>query len=558
MPTLLCVPILVDDPDAALRDAAAARDAGADLVEFRIDQFFSGSGAAEADSGFEYEARQVLRIVADSPLPCIITCRPVSEGGHYDGDDEARIALFERLGTAFGPGERPPRYLDVELATYMRSANIRQKVNLAIEHPEQLRDVRTSLILSLHDFAGRPADLSRRLLHLRQESAAKVVKVAYRARSLRDNIELFEILAHRDRPTIALAMGEFGLMSRVLAPKFGGFLTFAGLREQSATAPGQPTISELLGLYRFRSLGERTRVYGVIGYPLGHSLSPHVHNGGFEALGHDGVYLPLPVIGAAEGAGGYESLKATLGELIDYAPLHFAGASITIPHKENLLRLARELGWDIEPPASEIGAANTLAIERDESSSAIRRITVSNTDAPALLGALREVAGDPAGKRIAILGAGGGGRAAACILAGAGAQVTIFNRTLARARDLAAELADLGPGRISAAELDSFAAASYDIYINCTPLGMRGGPDPGASPLSLESLGSAPPDAVVMDTVYNPLVTPLLRKASTAGLRTVDGAAMFVRQAALQFSAWTGRPAPAGLFERIVREQLGG
>jgi 3-dehydroquinate dehydratase / shikimate dehydrogenase len=136
--TLICVPIMVQDETSAHREADRARDLGADLVEYRLDDVFSGSGD-------EQEIASILRIVAHSPLPCIATCRPTSEGGHYDGPDDARISLFERLGTAFGKDELPPRFLDVEFSTLARSANIRQKVRLAVEHPEQIRDLSTSL-----------------------------------------------------------------------------------------------------------------------------------------------------------------------------------------------------------------------------------------------------------------------------------------------------------------------------------------------------------------------------------------------------------------------------
>src|SRR5215831_6344427 len=107
MPSLVCVPIMVQEPASALADAMAARDAGADLVEFRIDEFFSGSGD-------ELETKAVVRLVAESPLPCIVTCRVASEGGQYDGDDDERVSLYERLGRSEGKGERPPRYIDVE------------------------------------------------------------------------------------------------------------------------------------------------------------------------------------------------------------------------------------------------------------------------------------------------------------------------------------------------------------------------------------------------------------------------------------------------------------
>ncbi|MCH7791522.1 MAG: type I 3-dehydroquinate dehydratase, partial [Planctomycetes bacterium] len=347
MHTLICVSIMVDDDEAALRDADEAKRAGADLVEWRVDEVFHGEGD-------DHGTQRVERLVARSPLPCIVTCRPTWEGGSYDGDDAARVALFERLGTS----DNPPRYIDVELAAYTRSENLRRKVNLAVDHPEQRRDVHTSLILSIHDFDGRPADLSRRLLTMRDELAARVTKVAFRARSLRDNLELFDLPAQQGRPTIALGMGEFGTLSRVLAPKFGGFLTFASLRPAEATAPGQPTVDELLNLYRFREIGPGTRVYGVMGHPLGHSLSPRVHNAGFAQRGIDAVYLPMPIVGAPDPETSYASFKATLGELVDHTGLDFEGASVTLPHKHNLVRFARERGWTIDATAEAIGAGN--------------------------------------------------------------------------------------------------------------------------------------------------------------------------------------------------------
>lgn len=562
----MCVPITVHEADSALRLAQRAKDLGADLVEFRLDEFFTGQAADESGDGGggdTREVREIVRLISTSPLPCIATCRPVSEGGAYDGPEDARIALFERLGTAFGrlesgEQEHPPRYLDVEYATYARSANIRQKIHLAIEHPEQLRALQTSLILSTHDFAGRPRDLTRRLLAMRQ-TPAKVLKVAYLARSLRDNLELFDLLAQRDRPMIALAMGEFGLMSRILAPKFGGFLTFASIAPTETTAPGQPTIDDLLHLYRFRAIRPSTAVYGVVAYPVAHSLSPHIHNAAFEAMGIDAVYLPLPIPGGpadpgASSSGGtwYEPLKATLLDLVHYAPLHLAGLSVTIPHKENLVRLALEQGWDLDEVSRAIGAANTVKIERDAAGMPAR-IAVSNTDAPALVGAIRDTVGDLAGLDVAVYGAGGAGKAAAYGLARAGACVTVYNRDPSRAAALASSLAGLGL-EVRAADAASFPASAHAIAINATPVGMNGGPNPDSSPFDPATL---PVSACVAETVYAPVRTPLLRAAEKAGLRTIDGVSMFVRQAALQFTNWTGRPAPAALFERIVREAAG-
>lgn len=630
MSTLLCVPILVLDEHTALADAAAARDGGADLVEFRIDEIFTGAMDSHGNLD-DREVRAVLRLVAQSPLPCIVTCRSAEESGGtggYDGDDAARIALYERLGTAEPrssrrdpavPGEHPPRYLDLEYATYGRSANIRQKIHLAIDHPNHHRDVRTGLILSTHDFSGRPRDLLRRLALMQSEDAASIIKVAYTARSVRDNLELFDLLIDNaeggggggvsgSKPMIALAMGRFGLLSRALAPKFGGFLTFAALRPSAATAPGQPSLSQLVDHLRFRSITPRTRIYGIIGWPVEHSISPIVHNAGFEAIspdvpqrgaggravGFDGVYLPIPVPPE------WEHFKATLGALIDHPRLDFSGCSVTVPHKQHLVRFAREamqagsdgIAWSIDDLSHLCGAANTLIIERerigDGRDSRPVAARVLNTDAPAAAACLRQALGDLQHRRLALLGAGGVARAIAASAALAGADITIFNRTLDSARALAANLAaalserSLAPGDVGAlhaADLADFGASSdsgppFDAVINCTPVGMAGHDPvtPGGSaasknrmPVSIEQLVAAcgrsdrqpvGGAAVVFDTIYTPLRTPLLEAAARHGFRTVDGLGMFVAQAAAQFEAWTASPAPVRLFERIAKEAL--
>lgn len=532
---------MVGEVDAALADAAAAKDSGADLVEFRIDGVFHGEHDRDC-------AHNVVRLVDESPLPCIITCRSAEEGGEYDGDDAGRAALWEHLavvGTADSPlhPKHPPRYIDVELATYRRSANLRQKIHLAVEHDRQPRDLSTSLILSAHDFAGRPANLLRLITEMNASPAARVNKIAWRARSLRDNIEAFETHQHRSRPTIALCMGEFGLMSRVLAPKFGGFLTFASLRDTSATAPGQPTIADLLHLYRFRSIGPATRLYGVIGWPVGHSRSPHIHNAGFDAIGFDGVYLPLPVPPE------WEHFKATLHALLDFGPLHFRGASVTLPHKEHLLRFAREDSsrrWEIDAIAARCGAGNTLVVHDDGS------CRVMNTDAAAAASVLQTVSAP----RIGVLGAGGAARAVAAGMLDAGAEVIVLARRREQADRLVAELSVGGKPdeRLRAADWASRAEQGCRMLVNCTPIGMKGGPDEDGSALSLQDLQRLGADCVIFDTIYNPVETPLLRLAHRAGLKTVNGRAMFIGQAAAQFEAWTGRRAPISLFERVLNE----
>jgi 3-dehydroquinate dehydratase/shikimate dehydrogenase len=564
MPTLVCVAIMVQDPPSALADAAASRDAGADLVEFRIDEFFAGD---------QHEADAVVRLVADSPLPCIVTCRVTSEGGHYEGDEMARVSLFERLGRSEGKGEHPPRYIDIELASYTRSANLRQKVDMAVGIPDtaQPGETRASLILSTHDMTTRPPDLLRRFAALNQQAAASVIKIAYRARSLRDSLELLDLPAQAHKPTIALGMGEFGLLSRVLAPKFGGFLTFAALRSAAATAPGQPTVRELLDLYRFRAISSKTAVYGIVGWPVSHSLSPLVHNAGFDEIGHDGVYIPLPIAAGDDSETTYLSLKATLLELIHHPRLNLRGVSITAPHKEGVLWLARESGWEIDPAAAGIGAANTLVIDPDEAEapSPLRegrggvarppttRVRVLNTDAPAAAECLAQALGPLEGKRIGVVGAGGVGRAVAYGAAQQGATVVIYSRDLERAAAVESDIEAAIPGaKLIAAETGLLPRTCCDALVNCTPVGMKDGPSPKELSIPVDAMSGCDRNMVVMDTVYAPLQTPLLQAAKAAGFRTIDGAVLFVLQAQAQFGLWTGTQPQSGIFDRLARDAL--
>ena len=558
MPTRLVVPIMVDSVASAHARAAIAGERGADLVEYRLDTFV--------------EPDQVGPLVANSPLPCIVTCRPTWEGGDYDGNEQERISLLEHaclaenavIAAASSPRVPPvpPAYLDVELAAYQSSANFRQKVGLVVSHDGQSRrDVSTGLILSTHDFTTRPPDLDQRILAMADAPACRVIKAAWRARSLRDNLEAFEILQRRLKPTIALCMGEFGLPSRVLARKFGALLTFASLDDSTATAPGQPTVEQLKNLYRWDAIGPDTAVYGVIGYPVGHSLSPAIHNAGFDAADVNAVYLPLPIPPE------YEHFKATVLSWLDFEGLHFGGASVTIPHKQNLLRFVEEQGGEIEPLAAEIGAANTLT-KRDDGS-----LYASNTDYAALLDAVCDKRGVErealSGTRVAVLGAGGAARAAVAAFTSVGGKVTVFNRTAERAADLAARF------RSDAAPLDTCDPFAFDLVINCTPVGMH--PDLDATPLArvqgsgvgVQESGRAAergavheprtpnpePRPLIFDTIYNPPRTRLLREAEAAGCDTISGVEMFVRQAAAQFTLWTGHPAPLDVFRRVMAER---
>lgn len=541
MKTLACVAVTVDEAEQALRDAEAARDAGADLVEFRVDAWYERL----VDEGGE-AIKPVLRLVREAELPCIVTCRPDWEGGSYIGAEEPRAELFEAL---LGEPERP-RYIDVEFDSFRRSPDLAERLRAA-----RARST-TGIIISIHDFQGRPANLTRKLLDLRDLQLADVVKVAFRARSVRDNLELFEMLREAHGPTIALGMGQFGTMSRVLSPKFGGFLTFASLRDEAATAPGQPTVSELLGTYRLRAIGRDTRVFGIIGWPVGHSKSPMIHNAGFESIEFDGAYVPLPIAGHDDAQDSYLSFRTSVTALVEDVKLGFAGASVTLPHKANLVRMGREMGWQVDAFAQACGAANTLGLV----DGAWR---VTNTDAPAAVDLLQRELGTLSDRRVLVLGAGGVARGIVLEAARRGAQVSVWNRNPSRAERLVLDVEQVAPGlrapgagevRIGVAKPGSLGPA--EALVQCTPAGMSGGEAEGELPIPEDEIRSIEGLAVVQETVYNPSETPLLKLARTLRLATLDGVEMFVAQAAAQFAMWTGQAAPAALFERIVREQL--
>jgi 3-dehydroquinate dehydratase/shikimate dehydrogenase len=534
--TFLAVSIAVrshDEVPGALRRARRAVAGGARLVEWRIDGL---AAQPEAVAG-------TAALLAEAPAPAIVTCRDEAEGGEYRGPDEPRAALYEAVLL----GDHPPRYVDVELATWQRSPALRDRVGAALTESRRRHDVQPSLILSVHDFDQRPPNLLQHVESMTVEPACSVIKLAWRARSLRDNLEALDLLAERRKPMIALCLGPFGLMSRVLAPKLGGFLVYAADRPGAGTAPGQPTVGELRHRYGFDRIGPGTSVYGVIGWPVEHSLSPAVHNAGFESTGHDGVYLPLPV--PAE----YEHFKATVGMLADHERLDFRGASVTVPHKQNLLTFVGERSGGVDEHARQIGAANTLSVADDGA------VACSNTDAPAALASLcAAMALEPSGlaaATVAVLGAGGVARAVAAAVSHTGAKVTVFGRSRWRVEALAAALneqptASGEPAQVVAGMPQALTSDTFDVYVNCTPLGMAGGPAPEQSPLSEDvPLNEG---ITVLDCVYAPQRTPLIVQAEAAGARAVSGMDMFLRQAAMQFERWTGREAPMDVFRQVV------
>ena len=455
---------------------------GADLLEIRIDCFTP-----------EEAIKQLPVLLKASPIPTIVTCRSTGEGGTFEGDEEERVAMYRAALDC----ETPPRYLDVEYEVLSR-------------HPlllDSLASDSTGIILSWHDVTGRPKNLLQQAAQMQDVSGVDIVKMVWRARSLRDNLEAFSLLQSRQQPMIAMCMGEYGLLSRVLAPKFGGFAVFASVEGMEETAPGQPTTKELRSLYHFDAITKETKLFGVIGNNVQHSASPTFHNAAFEAAGENAVYVPLLV------PEGWEHLKATVLSLRCDQELHFSGASVTIPHKENALRLV----GGVDAQSTKAKAINTITIEGDQSIG-------NNTDIDAL--ALLA----PHAKRVLLLGGGGGARAAIVAMQSLNATVFVATRNKEQAKNLAAEFS---------CEVANEKLAAIDTLINCTPVGMEGGNDPQGNPAdalapSLQFTSSL----LVIDTVYKPLITPLIQSAIDAGCSTVTGDQLFRLQATAQQKIW--------------------
>jgi 3-dehydroquinate dehydratase / shikimate dehydrogenase len=510
--TYLCAAIFVGSVDRAKREIATAVEAGAEMVELRLDEFARG-----------------LDINLNRPIvPYIFTCRPTSEGGRSTLSDEARLELLREVASFDGD------YIDLELASFQR---------LPCAIPSGPR----RLILSSHHFQGRP-DRLYNIVQAMNDSPADVIKIVWTARSIRDNLEAFELLKTRQKPTVALCMGEAGIISRLLAKKFGAFLSYTALESGGGTAPGQISIGDMKRLYRWDAISASTKVYGVVGSPIMHSMSPAIHNAGFDAVGYDGIYLPMLV------EPGWESFKAFMETFVPFDGLDLSGLSVTIPHKENALRYLKEKGAQVEELAETIGAVNTIVIDRSGTEPKLRGF---NTDYAAILDSITSKMGiareDLENYRVAVIGAGGTGRTAVAALAHYGATVVVYNRTKERADALAREF-DGRSGKVVSARLEKLCDSCCHIFINTTSVGMF--PKVNESPI-----GDRPPkfesETVVFDTIYNPMKTKFLQQAQEAGANTIGGLEMFVRQAAGQFEAWTGKPGPAEVMRKVIESRLG-
>jgi 3-dehydroquinate dehydratase/shikimate dehydrogenase len=493
------------------------RDAveGADLVEMRLDTV---------------DRPDVAGALAGRRGPVIVTCRAEWEGGHFKGSEEERRRVLE---DAIAQGAD---YVDVEARAAFAGELIRSRQGRGV-------------ILSSHIFGPTPDDLEERWTALRGSGAA-IAKLAVESRSLSDTLRLMMLAGSRPSESssgapghVLIAMGDAGVASRILATRIGNAWTYAG----DNVAPGQVSPARLLNEFRFRELGPETAVYGVVGNPVMHSLSPVMHNAGFRCLGIDAVYLPL--------------LAADAADFLTFARgLGLSGVSITAPFKVALMSAADEL----DPLAQRVGAINTLAMRHGQwlgyntdvhgfAAPLLRRLEdlppeggshpSLEKNRPSEFGVAsgfsrKDASGAGRYLRASILGAGGAARAVAVALADLGADITVC----ARRPEAARELAHLAGGTMGTLPP---AAGSWDLLVNSTS-------SDGDAAVNSPMAGAALDGKLVYELLYVPAITRLMADATAAGCTTIGGLEMLVAQAEKQFEIWTGQAPPAGLFQQAA------
>ncbi|MHC4479173.1 MAG: type I 3-dehydroquinate dehydratase, partial [Planctomycetota bacterium] len=436
--TYLVVPIAGQDLERSVRQIKAAAAAGAALLELRVDYLENLSPLA---------VQKLVEAVKGCGLPAIVTCRDKQEGGVRDWPMKLRI---EVLTAALRAGAE---FVDFEYDNFRRAED-QEKILLALSENSRAR-----LILSAHNFQAPFSNIGKLYRDILAVYPAAIPKLIYTAEHINDCFEAFDLLHNSSGERIVFCMGAAGLISRILAKKLGSLVTFASVDERSATAPGQLTMEQFKGLYRYEAIDDDTELYGVIGDPVAHSKSPAVHNACFEAAGMNKLYVPLLI------EGGKDEFDRFMRNITNRTWLGFRGLSVTIPHKQIAMDYVKINRGYIEPLAERIGAVNTLLIGNGG------KLSAYNTDYAGALDAITSTMGIARtglkDMRVAVIGAGGVARAIVAGLTDVGANVKIYNRTFKKGEKLAEEFGCFfAPLR----ELPSLQAK---LVINCTSIGMH-------------------------------------------------------------------------------------
>jgi 3-dehydroquinate dehydratase/shikimate dehydrogenase len=486
----VCVAVIGSDPNEMVEKAEAlVRDNP--FLEFRLD-YLPKPGLAPP---------RIKRFMETHPGTVVIaTCRRAASGGKFKGSIASQLGILSKAAAA------GCQLIDIELQTASKCK------------PEQIQKLRSrvALILSFHDF--RATKKLDETLEKMLDYSADFYKVISTATTLSDNVTMIKFLAHEgDRHSlVSMCMGEQGFISRVLGVRAGSIFTFASATAGEETAPGQVTAQELRSVYRIDQVDAATRVYGVVGDPIAHSLSPAIMNAAFRRENVNAVYLALHA----------KTLKDLL-TCVREIPIH--GISVTMPYKEAILPFLD----NTDTHTTKIGACNTVVRAQDG------KLYGFNTDAAGIVRPLERRLNTLENARILVIGAGGAARAAVFGLKERGSEVYILNRSLAAAKKLAHQ------ARARVVKRPDLKKLAFDVIINATPVGMGNTKE---TPLQEKEINAR----YVFDMVYDPAETRFLKLAKERGAQIIPGIEMFVHQAARQFEIWTGKPAPWDEMLRVV------
>ncbi|HEX2331150.1 MAG TPA: shikimate dehydrogenase [Candidatus Angelobacter sp.] len=490
----LCVAIAATNPAELVQKADVAVRENP-FVEFRLDYLPKPAlGLQKLKTFVEYHPEALI----------VATCRRVAAGGRFRGSIAAEVQLLTKAA------QQGCHLLDIELETAERLK------------PADFDKLRRSanLIISFHDYKAtkKLEDILGRM----RKYPADFFKIVTTANSLYDNVVMMKFLEKHssEYSLIGACMGEQGVISRILGVRAGSQFTFAAVNPGEETAPGQLTARALRETFRIDQVDAATRVYGVVGDPVAHSLSPAMLNTAFRRENVNGVYLALHA----------RSLDDLLACIRD---IPIAGLSVTMPYKEEIVKHLDKT----DPLTTKIGACNTVVRGQDG------KLYGFNTDVGGVVRPL-ETRIRLQGARILVLGAGGSARAAVFGLKERGAEVFILNRTPGPAQTLARQAKAKAINRTMLKKME------FDVIVNATPVGMEGNRDP--LPISEDEFKAR----YFFEMVYSPSETRMVKVARAKGMHVILGVEMFVQQGARQFEIWSGKPAPVLEMQRVVEYAL--
>ncbi|GER32937.1 shikimate dehydrogenase [Striga asiatica] len=508
-PRLICAPLMAQSVEQTLNEMQQAKMEGADVVEIRLG----------CNPSFE-PLRDLKILLENKPIPVSVVCRSSWEGAQHKVDEKEQLQAL-MLAKDLGAD-----YIELEL-----------EVASALFKEDKMSQFKSSKIIVscyLDSLTASKEDISQ-LVAKMQSTEADIIKLVSNAADITEIVDVFELLLIRQTSLIAYCTGERGLISQLLSFKFGGVFVYGHI--EGHEIPGLPSIDSLTQAYGVKNIDKNTQVFGLISKPVSHSKGPLLHNPTFRHVGYNGIYVPMFV----------DDLKAFFNV---YSNPDFAGFSVGFPYKEAIVDFCDE----VHPLAQFIGAVNTI-IRRPSDGKLIGYNTDCEAAISAIEDALKEctnlerIHSSPIkGKLFVVVGAGGAGRALAFGAKTRGARILVFDIDFDRAKSLAAAVSGEA---LPFENLLNFKPEKGTILANATPLGMH--PNVDRIPVPKESLMDY---KLVFDAVYTPKKTRLLKEAEIAGAIVVSGVEMFLRQAAAQFSLFTGQTAPEEFMRGIILEKF--